>query len=123
MADNISQQDGSSKAWADKVNTRYGLDCGDLVLHVDGPQSLVHLVEDPLTLVAAASSVQTSYDDAVGAHQHRVPTEGELVAHRLATRGAVTVQRTDSEKKKGKRQSAFYKTELKLKMSIFRSFS
>lgn len=47
-------------------------------------------MQDPLTLEAAASAVQTSYDDAVRADQHRLPAEGETVAHSLTTGGAVT---------------------------------
>lgn len=79
---------------------RYELHCRDLVLHVDGSQSLVDLMEDPLALEAAASAVQTGHDDAVGAHQHRVPTEVETVAHRLSTGGAVTAQGTEGNTKR-----------------------
>lgn len=68
------------------------LHCCDLVLNIDGSQSLVDLVQDPLALEAAASAVQTSYDDAVRADQHRVPAEGETVAHSLTTGGAVAEQ-------------------------------
>lgn len=50
------------------------------------------LVQDPLTLEAAAPAVQTSDDDAVRADQHRVPAEGETVAHSLTTGGAVAEQ-------------------------------
>lgn len=64
----------------------------DLVLNVDGPQSLVDLMQDPLALEAAASAVQTSYDDAIRADQHRVPAEGETVTHSLTTGGAVAEQ-------------------------------
>lgn len=49
-------------------------------------------MQDPLTLEAAATAVQTSYDDAVRADQHRVPAEGETVTHSLTTGGAVTEQ-------------------------------
>lgn len=68
------------------------LHCCDLVLNVHSSQSLVDLVQDPLTLEAAASAVQTGDDDAVRADQHRVPAEGELVTHRLTTGGAVPKQ-------------------------------
>lgn len=68
------------------------LHCRDLVLNVHSPQSLVDLVQDPLTLEAAASAVQTGHDDAVRADQHRVPAEGEAVAHSLTTGGAVPKQ-------------------------------
>lgn len=47
------------------------------------------LVQDSLTLEAATSAVQASYDDAVRADQHRIPAEGEAVIHSLATGGAV----------------------------------
>lgn len=49
-------------------------------------------MQDPLTLEAAASAVQTSYDDAVRADQHRVPAEGKTVTHSLTTGGAVAEQ-------------------------------
>lgn len=61
----------------------------DLVLNIHSSQSVVNLVQDPLTLGAAAPAVQTSYDDAVRADQHRVPAEREAVAHSLTTGGAV----------------------------------
>lgn len=64
----------------------------DLVLNVDGPQSLVDLMQDPLALEAAASAVQTSNDDAIRADQHRVPAEVETVTHSLTTGGAVAEQ-------------------------------
>ncbi len=58
------------------------------------------LVQDPLTLEAAASAVQTSHDDAVWADEHGVPAEGETVTHSLTTGGAVTEYRTNKEKTK-----------------------
>ncbi|TNN32479.1 hypothetical protein EYF80_057361 [Liparis tanakae] len=55
-------------------------------------QSLVDLMQDPLTLEAAAPAVQTSHQDAVRADQRRVPAKREAVRHSLATGGAVTVR-------------------------------
>lgn len=54
----------STDAW----RVRFLLHRGDLVLHVHGSQSPVNLVEDLLTLEAAASAVQTGHDDVVGAN-------------------------------------------------------
>ena len=68
----------------------HSLQSCDLVLDIDSSQPLVNLVQDPLTLEAAAPAVQTSRDDAVRADQRRVPAEGEPVTHSLTTRGAVT---------------------------------
>lgn len=80
------------------------LHCCDLVLNINRSQSLVHLVQDPLTLEAAAPTVQASHDDAVWADQHRVPAQREAVAHSLATGGTVTEQsvgHTDEENSAG----------------------
>lgn len=84
----------------ESVRREYGnlLHCSYLVLNINSSQSLVDLVQDPLTLEAAASAVQTSHDDAVRADQHRVPAKGEAVAHSLATGGAVTEQHTEDAK-------------------------
>ena len=72
----------------------------DLVLDIHSPQPLVDLVQDPLTLEAAAPAVQTGHDDAVWADQHRVPAQREALAHRLATGGAVSVEAQDERMKK-----------------------
>jgi len=70
----------------------------DLVLNVHSSQSLVELVQDPLTLEAAAPAVQTGHQDVVRADQHRVPAEREAVRHSLTTGGAVTEQGAGHER-------------------------
>lgn len=68
------------------------LHCCHLVLDINGPQSVVDLVQDPLTLEAAAPAVQSSHDDVVRTDQHGVPAQGETVSHCLTTGGTVTDQ-------------------------------
>lgn len=65
-------------------------------------------MQDPLTLEAAASAIQTGYDDAVRADQHRVPAEGETVTHSLATGGAVTEQSREEGESAGLRAESFF---------------
>lgn len=63
----------------------------ELVLNINSSQSLVNLMQDPLTLKAAASAIQAGHDNTVQTDQHRVPPEGEAITHSLTTKDTVTV--------------------------------
>lgn len=80
-------------------------------------------MQDPLTLEAAASAVQTGYDDAVRADQHRVPAEGETVTHSLATGGAVAEQSREEGESAGLRAESFFSLHTELLLSLLSTLS